>query len=110
MEALIDAAIVALTVLLVAVTLLPLSGSHAWWVRMWDFPRVQIAVGLALAAALALLLSGPLRWGVAGGGRRPASATSSGASCRSRRWCGRRWRFATWPRERRRDAPRRRTC
>ncbi|HVL21967.1 MAG TPA: endonuclease/exonuclease/phosphatase family protein [Amaricoccus sp.] len=64
MEAVIDAAVVATTVLLVAVTLLPLSGSHAWWVRMWDFPRVQIAVGLALAAGLALVLPGPLRWGV----------------------------------------------
>jgi endonuclease/exonuclease/phosphatase (EEP) superfamily protein YafD len=63
-EAVTDAAIVALTALLVAVTLLPLSGSHAWWVRMWDFPRVQIAVGLALAAGLGLMLSGPLRWAV----------------------------------------------
>ncbi len=38
----------------VVTTLLPLSGSDAWWVRGWDFPRVQIAV----FGALVLLASG----------------------------------------------------
>ncbi|TNC73293.1 endonuclease/exonuclease/phosphatase family protein [Rubellimicrobium roseum] len=55
--------ILALATLLSVVTLLPLSGSHAWWVRMWDFPRVQIAIAHALVIALALwFLSGPWLW------------------------------------------------
>ena len=37
-----------------AVTLLPFSTSTAWWVRMWDFPRLHV-----LVAALLLL---PLAW------------------------------------------------
>ena len=52
-----------LAALLAAVTVLPLSGTHHWWVRMWDFPRVQIAGGQALVAVLAaFFLSGDLRW------------------------------------------------
>jgi endonuclease/exonuclease/phosphatase (EEP) superfamily protein YafD len=47
---------------LAAVTLLPLSGSKAWWVRMWDFPRAQIAGGLAAAVVAIALLFGPARW------------------------------------------------
>ena len=43
---------------LAAVTLLPLSASQAWWVRGWDFPRVHIAAGFALLAALALFMPG----------------------------------------------------
>jgi endonuclease/exonuclease/phosphatase (EEP) superfamily protein YafD len=47
---------------IVAVTLLPFSRSKAWWVRMWDFPRAQIA-GLALLVLIAMAaLSGPERW------------------------------------------------
>ena len=49
-----------LTVAIAFVTLLPLSGSKAWWVRMWDFPRVQIAV--AALPAIALALVGPWAW------------------------------------------------
>ena len=44
--------------LLAAVTLLPLSAAQAWWVRMWDFPRVHIAAGFALLAVLALFMPG----------------------------------------------------
>ena len=52
-----------LAALLAGVTLLPLSGTHHWWVRMWDFPRVQIAIGQAAVAVLAAtFLSGGLRW------------------------------------------------
>ncbi|HVG46766.1 MAG TPA: endonuclease/exonuclease/phosphatase family protein [Rubellimicrobium sp.] len=52
-----------LAALLAGVTLLPLSGTHHWWVRMWDFPRVQIAIGQAVVAVLAaIFLSGGLRW------------------------------------------------
>jgi endonuclease/exonuclease/phosphatase (EEP) superfamily protein YafD len=54
--------VVVVAALLAAVTLLPLVRSHAWWVRMWDFPRVQIAVGLAAVLPLAFVLPAPLRW------------------------------------------------
>ena len=50
----------AMAALLVAVTVLPLSSSKAWWVRMWDFPRLQIAIATLAAAALSLL--GPWPW------------------------------------------------
>ena len=43
-----------LTAGIAAVTLLPLSNSKRWWVRMWDFPRLQIAAATLPAAALAL--------------------------------------------------------
>ena len=45
---------------LVAVTALPFSKDPAWWIRIWDFPRLQIAIGLAVALAglLALAASG----------------------------------------------------
>lgn len=47
----------ALTVLLVVATLLPLSGSEAWWVRGLDFPRLQLsALALLLAVGVLLLL------------------------------------------------------
>lgn len=39
----------------VLATLLPLSRSNEWWVRMWDFPRVHILIIAVLLAALALL-------------------------------------------------------
>jgi endonuclease/exonuclease/phosphatase (EEP) superfamily protein YafD len=38
----------------VVTTLLPLTNSVVWWVRMWDFPRVHIA-GVALIILLACL-------------------------------------------------------
>lgn len=38
----------------VITTLLPLTNSVTWWVRMWDFPRVHIA-GVALVTLLACL-------------------------------------------------------
>ncbi|EYD76699.1 hypothetical protein Rumeso_01657 [Rubellimicrobium mesophilum DSM 19309] len=54
-----------LAVLLAGVTVLPLSGTHHWWVRMWDFPRVQIAIGQAVAAGLAFgFLGGWPLWAV----------------------------------------------
>ncbi|UWQ21134.1 endonuclease/exonuclease/phosphatase family protein [Jannaschia sp. W003] len=48
------AAVLALAAL--AVTLLPLSHSAAWWVRMWDFPRYHIALAALVALLLSLLL------------------------------------------------------
>jgi endonuclease/exonuclease/phosphatase (EEP) superfamily protein YafD len=60
--------ILLLAALLAAVTLAPLSGTHHWWVRMWDFPRIQIAIAQAVVIVLALaFLSGWLRWAVAAG-------------------------------------------
>jgi endonuclease/exonuclease/phosphatase (EEP) superfamily protein YafD len=50
----------AMAALIVVVTVLPLSSSKAWWVRMWDFPRLQIAIATLPAAALSLL--GPWPW------------------------------------------------
>lgn len=49
---------------LVAATLLPVSRSPRWWVRSFDFPRLQIAALAALtAAALAAIGEGALdRW------------------------------------------------
>jgi endonuclease/exonuclease/phosphatase (EEP) superfamily protein YafD len=52
-----------LAFLLAAITALPLSGTHYWWVRMWDFPRVQIAIGQLLVTGLALVfVRGWLLW------------------------------------------------
>jgi endonuclease/exonuclease/phosphatase (EEP) superfamily protein YafD len=53
-----DLALWTFAAVLAGTTLLPLSGSRAWWVRMWDFPRVHIAAGFLLLLPLALLLSG----------------------------------------------------
>ena len=42
-------------------TLLPLLRQSAWWIRICDFPRLQIVGGLGVALALALALpAGPL--------------------------------------------------
>ena len=61
-DGLIRFTLVSLTVAITFVTLLPLSGSHAWWVRMWDFPRVQLAIGGALVClAILFLFSGTQR-------------------------------------------------
>ena len=54
----------ALAALLALVTLLPLSGRHQWWIRMWDFPRVQIAVLQAVVLGLTFAMHGWLRWAV----------------------------------------------
>jgi endonuclease/exonuclease/phosphatase (EEP) superfamily protein YafD len=53
----------------VLVTLLPLLRKTAWWIRIFDFPRLQIVAGLLLGALL-LALPGPdapyapLVWGL----------------------------------------------
>ena len=53
------AALLILTTVLVIVTVLPLSGSHAWWVRMWDFPRVQLAaINVAVLVGVVITLVG----------------------------------------------------
>ena len=56
-------AVALLSVVLVFATAIPLLRSDAWWIRIFDFPRIQIAVliGLTLAGYAALRLSGQLR-------------------------------------------------
>ena len=51
-------ALIIATVLAVAATLLPLSRSDAWWVRGFDFPRLQIFVLLALVAVAWAVMPG----------------------------------------------------
>ncbi len=52
-----------LSLVLIFGTAAPLLHSNAWWIRVWDFPRIQIAVliGLMLAGYTVLHLYGPLR-------------------------------------------------
>ena len=45
-------------VLLVLLTALPLVPSNEWWIRVWDFPRVQIAALLVVVIALVPALFG----------------------------------------------------
>ncbi len=55
--------ILLLATILAVVTLAPFWNTHRWWVRMWDFPRVQIAAAQVVVVALALIfLEGGLRW------------------------------------------------
>lgn len=39
----------------VALTLLPLVRSARWWIRLWDYPRLQLAFALGVAATLQVL-------------------------------------------------------
>jgi endonuclease/exonuclease/phosphatase (EEP) superfamily protein YafD len=55
-----------LTLLLALVTIAPLSKHAAWWIRVWDFPRLQI-LALSLLVLLLNLLFVPLSpwvWGM----------------------------------------------
>lgn len=44
----------ALAGLLVVVTALSIVESNEWWIRIWDFPRVQILVALLFTGGTAL--------------------------------------------------------
>ncbi|CAI1687599.1 Uncharacterized protein conserved in bacteria [Serratia ficaria] len=58
---------VILTLLLALMTLAPISTHPAWWIRVWDFPRLQILALALLTLLLNLLfvpLSSPLNWGM----------------------------------------------
>ncbi len=54
-----------LTLVMTLLTLLPLSRNQRWWVRVWDFPRLQMAVLSVVFFIMELCLlpgSGPLAW------------------------------------------------
>jgi endonuclease/exonuclease/phosphatase (EEP) superfamily protein YafD len=61
-------ALIALTILLIVVTFLPLWWTDRWWVRLWDFPRLQVA-GLLLVVGIGLYFTplGRWRWPLIGG-------------------------------------------
>jgi endonuclease/exonuclease/phosphatase (EEP) superfamily protein YafD len=54
-------AVLALTALLLLVTLLSAVPSNQWWLRIWDFPRSQI-LGLMVLALVLVWLVPPRRW------------------------------------------------
>jgi endonuclease/exonuclease/phosphatase (EEP) superfamily protein YafD len=45
-----------LSALPIAATLLPIVETSRWWVRVWDYPRLQLAVTLGVSAVLQLLV------------------------------------------------------
>lgn len=55
----------AIATVLVAATLLPLARRQAWWVRIFDFPRLQIAAALLLVLVGHLLAVEAGPWGLA---------------------------------------------
>lgn len=52
-----DAVIWLLGLFVLTVTLLPLTHGVAWWVRMWDFPRLHIAILALFVCALAIFVA-----------------------------------------------------
>ncbi len=57
----------AVSLLLVGLTILPLSKRPWWWIRLWDYPRLQLAAGLIGMAAFQAVV---LPWGGAEGALR----------------------------------------
>lgn len=51
-----------MTTFVVVVTLLPMWDTNRWWVRMMDFPRLQIAIIGGVVLVAALFLPGRSRW------------------------------------------------
>lgn len=55
-------AVLAISVFLVVITLASMVESHLWWVRMWDFPRLAIALSAIIVWIAAFnVLQGPAR-------------------------------------------------
>ncbi len=54
--------VAALAVALVAATLLPMIRTTAWWVRMWEFPRLHVGIGLAALLPASWLFDGWAYW------------------------------------------------
>lgn len=50
-----------LAVVVLVTTALPLTNSVSWWVRMWDFPRLHIAVFALVVMMAAHLFEAPLK-------------------------------------------------
>ena len=62
-------ATIALAIALIIVSFLPLWWTDHWWVRMWDFPRLQVAallvlVGVGLCGELSGWRENGLNFGV----------------------------------------------
>ena len=61
-------AIIALAIALIIVSFLPLWWTDHWWVRMWDFPRLQVAALLVLVGVGLWFMSvSRWRWPLLGG-------------------------------------------
>ena len=61
------AALVALAIFLVVVSILPLWWTDHWWVRLWDFPRLQVAALLFVTGAILCFVElSPWRWWLVG--------------------------------------------
>ena len=61
-------ALVALAVALIVVSFLPIWWTDNWWVRLWDFPRLQVAALLILVGVGLWVVSlGKWRWPLIGG-------------------------------------------
>ena len=50
-----------LTSILVSVTIIPMLDTNIWWIRLMDFPRLQIAIAGVAVLAAGLFASGPSR-------------------------------------------------
>jgi endonuclease/exonuclease/phosphatase (EEP) superfamily protein YafD len=62
------AALIVLAAALIVISFLPLWWTDRWWVRLWDFPRLQVAALLVLVAVgLGFLSVGRWRWPLLGG-------------------------------------------
>ena len=60
--------LVAAAILLVILSFLPLWWTDHWWVRLWDFPRLQIAgLLIIIGIALCFVRLGRWRWPLLGG-------------------------------------------
>jgi endonuclease/exonuclease/phosphatase (EEP) superfamily protein YafD len=62
------AALIALAIALITVSFLPLWWTDRWWVRLWDFPRLQVAALLVIVGIGVWFVSiGKWRWPILGG-------------------------------------------
>lgn len=50
-----------LTIVLVSVTIIPVLDTNTWWIRLMDFPRLQIALAGVAVLAAGVFVSGPAR-------------------------------------------------
>lgn len=57
-----SAIVSAFSLLLIGITLLPLIKSGRWWIRIWDFPRQQLSILLAVALAAQLAMGPGTLW------------------------------------------------